>query len=85
MAGRLDGSVDGRPVSLLAEDQNISLFVNRFRTLFTFRKSWRTTLPALRTFLRATNFRLLVRVKWFGYMELFPRPSLLFRLFLPST
>ena len=35
LAGRIDGVVDGRPVSLIAERQNLVLTVERWRTLLT--------------------------------------------------
>ena len=84
LAGRLDGFVNGRPVTMLAEGRNITL-VTGVRTLFALRRLWRSTVAPLRTALAVPNLRLLVRVGWFVTVELLPDPPLLARLALPRT
>ena len=82
-AGRLDGHVNGRPVSLVVENRDLILVADKIRTLFTLRRSWRATVRPLRVLLERADVRLLVRVGWLGRMEVFPNPSFLIRLFLP--
>lgn len=82
MVGRLDGFVDGRPVSLLAEGHHIILLVNSFRTLLTLVRSWRIMVTALSSLLRAMKVRFLLRLKRFGHVELYPRPPWPLRLIL---
>ena len=85
MAGRLDGFVDGRPVSFVANDGDLTLVVNNFGTLFTLKRSWPGARRGLLAFLKATNVRLRVRVKWFGEVEVFPRAHFLIRFVLPPV
>lgn len=85
MAGRLEGAVGDRPISLLASDRDVTLVVNQFSTLFTSRRGWRTVAPPLRVILAATRLRLVVRLKWFGDLEAWPNPGFLVRMLLPPT
>ena len=88
LAGRLDGFVNGRPVSLIADGDTITLEPGGLRTLFVLlrlRRSWRYAAGSLRQVLGRTNIGLYVRVGWFGRLQLFPDTSPFFRLFLPST
>jgi len=85
LAGRLDGNVNGRPFSLIAEDRDVTFDAGQFRTLLTLRSSWRAAAQPLREFLRRAGMRLQVRVPWFGKVELFPNPHYLIRLILPRT
>ena len=85
LAGRLDGYVDGRPVSLVAEDRDITLITGKFRTLLTLRRSWQAIMQPLQAVLERAEIRLLVRMGWFGQVELFPNPNYLVRLLLPRV
>lgn len=88
LAGRLDGFVNGRPVSLVAHDDGITLVpggVGTLLTLFRLRRSWRLVAGPLRRVLDRTNIRLYVRIGWFGRVQLLPDPGLIFRLTLPRT
>lgn len=82
-AGRLDGVVDGRPVSLVAEDRELTLLAGSFTTLFALRRSWRATVQPLRALFERAELRLMVQTKWLGKMEVFPHPSRMIRFLLP--
>jgi hypothetical protein len=75
MAGRIDGKVNGRPISLTAEDQALVLSLERWRTLLNIRKVPQNMCDPLRAFLERSNLRLVLRTKWFGNFELLPNPS----------
>lgn len=83
VAGRIDGEVDGRPVSLTAERQTLVFSANSVRTLLTLRRSWRSMVQPLRALLTRSDVRLLVRVGWLGGVEVLPNPSYLVRRLLP--
>ena len=88
LAGRLDGFVNGRPVSLVAYGDTVTLVPGSTSTLLALmrlRQSWRHVSGSLRQVLARTNIRFYVRVGWFGRLQLYPYTSPLFRLFLPST
>jgi hypothetical protein len=83
VAGRLDGILDSRPLSLVAEDGNLTLNSASFSSLLKLRRSWRAIGQPLCAILEREEIRLLVRVRWLGKFEVFPRPNYLVRLFLP--
>jgi len=83
MAGRIDGEVDGRPVSLIAERQTLVFSAKSVRTLLTLRRSWRSMVQPLRALLTRSDVRLLVRVGWLGSAEVLPNPSYLVSRLLP--
>jgi hypothetical protein len=83
LAGRIDGMVDGRPVSLVAERQDLVLTVGRWRTLLTIRRTSRSLIEPLRAFLTRSDIRLFVRIRWLGRVEVNPNPSFLVRMLLP--
>ena len=85
LAGRLDGSVDGRPVTLLADGRDLTLVSGSIRTLFRLRRMWGAVAGPLGTIFTQTDIRLFVRVGRLGRVELLPNPSLLFRLILPRV
>jgi hypothetical protein len=82
LAGRIDGSVCGRPFSLTAENRVVTLAVDRFGTLVSFRRSWQSAIQPLLELFRRAGLRLVVRVPWLGTLELFPNPGCLTRLLL---
>jgi hypothetical protein len=83
LAGRIDGKVDGRPVSLVAERQGLVFTVRRWRTLLTIRRSSLSLIEPLRAFFSQSDIRLFVRIRWLGRVEVHPNPSFLIRLLLP--
>jgi hypothetical protein len=82
MAGRLDGFLNGRPVSLIAQDGNVTLNSD-LRSLLGLRRHWCSMVQPLFAILGRADIRLSVRVRWLGEVEVFPRPQYLVRLFLP--
>ena len=82
LAGRLDGSVDGRPMSVVAADREIIVDVGSLRTLFLISRIWPVIFKPLQSFLRQYDIRLAVRLNWFGRIEVFPVQSFLMRLWL---
>jgi len=82
MAGRLDGFVDGRPVTLLADGHDLTIVSGSIRTLFKLRRMWGTVARPLGMILAGMNIKLSVRAPLLGRVELLPHTSLLFRLIL---
>lgn len=88
LAGRLDGFFNGRPVSLVADVDTVTLVPGSIRTLLVLmrlRRSWRYVAGSLRQVLGRTNIRLYVRVGWLGRVELLLDPGLFYRLTPPRT
>jgi hypothetical protein len=85
LAGRLDGYVDGRPVSFVAENRDLTLSTSKLSTLLTLRRSWQATVQPLRAVRERAEIRLMIRIRWFGKVEVFPNPNYLIRLLLPRT
>jgi hypothetical protein len=83
MVGQIDGEVDGRPVSVVAERQVLVLTVRHWRTLLTIRRSTRSLIEPLRAFLTRSDIRLFVWIRWLGRVELHPNPSVLVRMLFP--
>ncbi len=83
LAGRLDGNVGGRPVSLIAENRDLILEVSNLRTLFTLRRIWRLSAQPLLAMLKLSDIRFKVRISWLGSVEVSPRPPFFVRLMLP--
>jgi len=83
LAGQIDGVVDGRPISLVTERQDLVLTVERWRTLLTIRRSSRSLIQPLRAFLTRSDIRLFVRIRWLGRVEVHPNPRFLVRILLP--
>lgn len=84
LAGRLDGAVDGRPVSLVAERQDLVLTFVHWRTLLTMRRGARSLSRPLRAVLSRSDIRWLVRIRWLGEVEVQPKPSVLIRMLVPA-
>ncbi len=82
-AGRLQGSLDGQPANLLANEHDLTLVPEHRRSLLTLRRLWKTNARPILNLMRQGGLRLFVQVKWFGTLEVFPQPSPLVRLFLP--
>jgi len=83
LAGRLDGYLDGRPLRLVAENREITLIARRLRTVLALRGSWPAFGQLVRNLCHPAGIRIMVKVKWFGSVEVFPRPNFLTRLLLP--
>ena len=85
LAGRLDGYLDGRLMSLVAENREITLIARRLRTLLALRRSWWAFGQLLRNLCQPVGIRIMVQMKWLGKVEVFPRPNFLTRLILLRT
>lgn len=83
LAGRIDGLVDGRPMNLVAEKQNLVLTIKSWRTLIAIGRSSSSLIQPLRQFLKETDMRLYVRISWIGVLQVHPNPSFLVRMLLP--
>ncbi len=47
LVGRLNGYLDGRPVSLVAQNRDLTLSVDKFSSLLTLRRNWQSVSPFL--------------------------------------
>ena len=83
LAGQIDGVVDGRPVTLLAERKDLILTAGRLRTLLMIERRWRSIIPTLRALLTRSDIRLFARIRWLGQVEVHPNPTFLVRMLLP--
>ncbi len=83
LAGRIDGMVDGRPVSLVGEKQDLVFTVRSWRTLLTIRRSSHSLIQNVRAFLTRSDIRLFVRIRWLGRVEVHPNPSFVVQMLLP--
>ena len=87
LAGRLTGTLDGRPVVISAAEQTISIHLASLRSAWGLRKYARTLLssvgPGLR-FLADAGLRVEGRVGAWPAVELLPSPGLLTALFVPG-
>ena len=84
LAGRIEATVDGRPISLVARSGDLTLSVGNLRSIVTLRRSWPAVIRVLRPLIERGNLRLLVRLRWTGALEVFPNPNFLLRLLLPQ-
>lgn len=84
LVGRLIGSIDGRPVSLDAENRELTLAVDKLRMLLILRRTWKLSLLPLRSLFERLGVRVLVRSRWFGLTEVFPNPNFLISFLIPS-
>ena len=82
LAGRLTGSLDGRPVVIEADESGLLLNVPAFRTAWTARRTVRSLLGVLQT-LKRYNVPLRLRVAGLVTVELLPRPSTLATIVVP--
>lgn len=84
LVGRLQGFVDGRPVTLDANGRDV-IVVAGFRTLFTLRRSLPTFQRLLSPFTSRFDIRIMLRVGWLGTVEILPDTSRLIRVFIPRV
>ncbi len=85
LAGRIDASINGRPFSLIASDQDLVLTTNDLKTLLNLKGQWPAFGSLLRRFFSVTETRLLIRYKRLNSIEVFPRPARFVRWILPSV
>ncbi len=83
MAGRLDGYFDGRPVSIIAHDREVTIITSRISTLLRMRSNWKAIAPALARVFQRADIKLMTKIGSFGNVEILPNPNYLIRLLLP--
>lgn len=75
LVGRLEGSLDGRPVSLVGENRDLTLRADDFRTLLTLRRWGNSASRPLFAALARADLRIFVRFGRIGAVEVFPNPT----------
>ena len=83
LAGRLMGTLDGRPVVISADDTGLTLDLSTLRSAWTLRKYGSVVLPLLQL-LKASRIPLTMRVAGVVSVRLLPKAGLLARLFAPA-
>ena len=83
MAGRLTGTLDGRPVVISADDTGLTLDLSSLRSAWTLRNCGGVVMPVVQ-FLNAAQVPLKLRL--FGGMSVavLPKAGMLVRLFAPE-
>ena len=83
LAGRLTGTLDGRPVVIDADGSGLTVSFAMLRTAWTARRSAASLLPVLGI---AKRYGVPVRLKVAGLvsLEVLPVPSTLLRMFAPG-
>ena len=83
MAGRLTGTLDGRPVVISANDAGLTLDLSTLRSAWKLRKFDSVALPALQ-YLKAAKIPLTLRLAGILSVPVLPKAGLLVRLFAPT-
>lgn len=78
LVGCLEGTVDGRPVRIVAANGNLTVDL-QFISLLAMRRSRHGIPPSVDALLRFAHLRLCIRVGWLGFVEVSPYPSVLTR------
>ncbi len=83
MAGRLTGTLDGRPVVISANDAGVTLDLSTLRSAWSLRKYDSVALPVLQ-YLKAAKIPLTLRLAGVVSVPVLPKAGLLVRLFAPT-
>ncbi len=83
MAGRLTGTLDGRPVVISANDAGVTLDLLTLRSAWSLRKYDSVALPVLQ-YLKAAKIPLTLRLAGVVSVPVLPKAGLLVRLFAPT-
>jgi len=83
LAGRLTGTLDGRPVVISADNAGLTLDLSSLRSAWTLRKSGGVVVPFVQ-FLNASHIPLRLRLFGGVSFDVLPKPGLLVRLFAPE-
>lgn len=83
MAGRLTGTLDGRPVVISANDAGVTLDLLTLRSAWSLRKYDSVALPVLQ-YLKAAEIPLTLRLAGVVSVPVLPKAGLLVRLFAPT-
>jgi len=82
MAGRLVGTLDGRPVVIDADDTGVTLVFGSLAAAWSARNFVRPARGVLAV-LRRSNVAVRVKIAGLLTLDLLPRPSVLVRVFAP--
>ena len=82
LAGRLTGTLDGRPVVIEAGESGLLLSMPAFQTAWTARRMLGSVLPLLQA-LKNFNVPLRLRIAGIVSVELLPKPSAVVKLVSP--
>jgi hypothetical protein len=82
LAGRLTGTLDGRPVVIEAGESGLLLSMSAFQTAWAARGTLGPVLPLLQA-LKTLNVPLRLRIAGIMSLELLPNPSAVAKLFSP--
>ena len=82
LAGRLTGTLDGRPVVIEAGESGLLLSLSAFQAAWAARRTLGPVLPLLQV-LKNFNVPLRLRIAGIVSVELLPNPSTLAKLFSP--
>jgi hypothetical protein len=83
LAGRLTGTLDGRPVVIFADDSGLVVTASTFQTAWAWRCSVRSLLPVL-GMLKQGGIPVRLAVAGMVSVEVLPRPSGLLRVLVPG-
>ncbi len=83
LAGRLTGTLDGRPVVISADDAGLTLDLSSLRSAWTLRKYVGVGLPFLQL-LKAAHIPLTLRLAGGVSVPVLPKAGWLVRLFAPA-
>jgi len=83
LAGRLAGTLDGRPVVIGADNAGVTLDLANLRSVWTLQNYGSVVLPLLQL-LKALQIPLTMRVAGAVSVPLLPKAGLLVRLFAPA-
>ncbi len=83
LAGRLTGTVDGRPVVISADGGGVTVDVSTLRSAWTLRNYGSAALPLLQ-FLKASRIPLTLRLAGSVSVPVLPNAGWLVRLFAPT-
>ena len=83
LAGRLTGTLDGRPVVISADESGLVVAAGSFRTVWESRRSVGSLLPVL-CMLKRHGVPLRLSIAGLVTVELLPKPNVLARIFAPS-
>jgi hypothetical protein len=81
LVGCVDGTVNGRPVRILAANGDLTVDL-QFVSLLAMRRTMHGIPPSIDALLRLAHLRLCIRVGWLGFLEVSPKPSALIRRLL---
>lgn len=83
MAGRLTGTLNGRPVVIDANDAGLSLAIASVRAAWAARWTLRALLPVLGA-LKLAEIPVRMTIAGFMTLNVLPRPNALIRMFVPG-